>query len=68
MNFVKKLLRRLEKLILKAVSLSFLTWCFLFWAWQTSKINIDGKDFLLFTAAIVGIKSYKMIKEKDNVE
>ena len=61
---MQKIEKRVEKLILKAISLSFLTWCFIFYAWQDKAINIDGKDFLLFTVAIVGIKSYKAVKEK----
>lgn len=60
--FFSKLAKRVESLFFKMLSLSFLSWALLLYLWETGHITFDGMEFLIFTASVIGIKSYTKLK------
>jgi len=63
-SYGKQIVNRVKEIPLKLCSMSFLTWALLLFLWTKGKIDFQGIDFLVFTAAVIGIKAYKAIKEK----
>jgi hypothetical protein len=62
-SYVAQIVRRIKEIPLKILSASFLTWVLLLALWARGTIEFQGIDFLVFTAAVIGIKSYKAVNE-----
>ncbi len=63
-KFIEKVLNRLERLVMKMLSLTFLTWALVTYLCAKGKLNLEGIDYVIFTASLIGIKTYKQIKER----
>lgn len=65
---MKQILNRINKLILKMLSLTFVTWILISFMYFYNKQIID-MNYLIFTAALIGIKTFKPVvpggKEND---
>ena len=63
--FFLKLICKIQSLVLKLFSLTFLTWCVLFIAIYKKIIIVDGWMWLTFTACVIGLKSFYNIGKKN---
>lgn len=66
-SFIAKVINRIEALVLKILSASMLTWTVLFIAMCKGWISFSGESFLLFTAAVIGIKRYTDLKKTSSI-
>lgn len=57
---MKQILNRINKLLLKMLSLTFVTWILVSFMYFYNKQQID-MNYLVFTAALIGIKTFKPI-------
>ena len=60
---IKMLRERLKRLISKALSLAFITWVLIWITYQYNGQSVD-MNFLIFTGAIIGIKTFQPKKEE----
>lgn len=55
-HFFGHLLVRIQNLILKLISASFVTWVIILYAMKRGWLTVTGSEFLLFTGAVIGLK------------
>lgn len=66
-SFLGKLIKRIEKTVISLFKLSVLTWIVVFIAVCKGWIAVNSfLEFGIFTASLIGIKTWQSTKEKMN--